>query len=342
MQNNYSALINRRFYIGFILSIIFLLSFILSINIGSYKTSFNDFLNLFLSIDNNAILSNILLHIRLPRTICAILSGTALSISGAIMQNLLKNPLASPYTLGVSHGSVFGAALAIILIDNTTFLLNYQYIIIIFAFAGSLATIIVILMITTIKNITAGAVILAGVALNSLFASGIMLLQYFGTEEEIASIVFWAFGDLGKPGWNEIFILLVIIVPVTVYFIINALKYNATIWDDHTVLSLGINIKYIRVIGLILTCFITASVVSFMGIIGFIGLIAPHIIRMIIGNDHRFLIPYSAILGSILVLCSDILGRTILSPIVIPVGIITSFMGAPIFLYILIKNKGIV
>lgn len=296
-------------------------------------------INLTFHLKEDQVLKYILINIRLPRIFNAILAGAALSISGAILQNLLKNPLASPFTLGISHGAVFGAAVAITLKSYIPFA-NSSYTIIIFAFIFAIITMSIILLITAIKGLYAYVVILAGVALNSLFASLTMLLQYFSTDEEVAAIVFWTFGDLNKTIWNDIYLMSLIIIPIILYQILTSPKYNITIWDDETATSLGINIKLIKATGIISACLITATVISFMGVIGFIGLISPHIIRLVIGNDHRFLLLYSAMLGSIILLLSDTIGRIVLAPATIPVGIITSLLGVPIFSYILLKNRG--
>ena len=339
MVVSYKQYIKNKFSTGIILALILLIAIILSINTGNVKFGIFKLFSVFFRFEDDPTLLHILLNIRLPRVVNALLAGAALSVSGAIMQNLLKNPLASPFTLGISHGAVFGAAVAITL--NKGVFLSYSiYTVVFFAFIGALLTMLIILLIGAIKGFSAYVVILAGVGLSSLFASLTMLLQYFSSDEEVAAIVFWTFGDLNKTTWNEIYIILLITIPALIYFILKSPQYNITIWDDATAESLGINVKMLKITGLLLTCLITAAIVSFMGIIGFIGLISPHIIRLIIGNDHRFLLPYSIILGSTILLFSDIIGRIILTPATIPVGIITSLLGVPVFFYILLKNKG--
>lgn len=338
MVNDYKKKIKKRIYIGVILAIFFFVTVFLSLNTGNYYISLSKLISLLLHVEKDQTLTHILINIRLPRIFNAILAGAAISVSGAIMQNLLKNPLASPFTMGISHGAVFGAAIAIILSNNI--ILPYQSLsIVFFAFIGALITMLIILLIASIKGFSAYVLILAGVALSTFFSSLTMLLQYFSSDEEVASIVFWTFGDLNKTTWGNIYFMAFIIVPCLIYFIINAPKYNVTLWDDATAMSLGINVQFLKIVGLILSCLVTSTVVSFMGIIGFIGLISPHIVRLIVGNDYRFLLPYSIILGSTILLLSDIIGRIVLAPATIPVGIITSLLGVPIFLYILLKNK---
>ncbi|MDY6820375.1 MAG: iron ABC transporter permease [Deferribacterota bacterium] len=340
MAKNYKQFLKKKLYLGLLLTILLFISIVISLNTGSIEIDLKQFTNLIFHFREDQVFTHILINIRLPRIFNAILAGASLSISGAILQNLLKNPLASPFTLGISHGAVFGAALAITLKSYIPFG-NSSCAIIIFAFVFAIITMLIILLITAIKGLYAYVVILAGVALNSLFASLTMLLQYFSTDEEIAAIVFWTFGDLNKTLWSDIYLMSLIIIPIIVYQIFISPKYNITIWDDDTAMSLGINIKLFKTVGVISSCLITAAVISFMGIIGFIGLISPHIIRLVIGNDHRFLLIYSAILGSIILLLSDMIGRVVLAPAIIPVGIITSLLGVPIFLYILLRNKGI-
>ena len=340
MVVNYKKYIKKKIYTGFVLTIILLVVILLSLNTGNFNIGITKLISLFFHVEKDQTLFHILVNIRLPRVFNALLAGAALSVSGAIMQNLLKNPLASPFTLGISHGAVFGAAVAITL-NKGVILTCSTFTVVFFAFVGALLTMLIILLIASVKGFSAYVLILAGVALSALFASLTMLLQYFSTDEEVASIVFWTFGDLNKTTWNNIYLMLFIIVPVLIYLILKSPKYNITLWDDATAMSLGINIKLLKITGLILACLITSTIVSFMGIIGFIGLISPHIIRLIIGNDYRFLLPYSIILGSIILLLSDIIGKIILAPATIPVGIITSLLGVPIFLYILLRNKGV-
>jgi len=328
----------------FLLFLLTLLVF-LSISHGSINISFLDVMRLLFQKDSEE--AYIVWEIRLPRTIGAILTGASLGVSGAVMQNVLRNPLASPFTLGISHGAAFGAAFAIIVLGaGKTFNVGpvgfsiLQGVPVVFsAFCGALLTVLIILGLSLLRSLSPQAIILAGVALNSLFTSATMFLQYFSDEVRVASTVFWTFGDVGKAGWQEIKIMALTFCISFALLWLNRWNYNAMLWGDETAKNLGTNPKFLRIFSLLICALLTAVPTAFLGIIGFVGLISPHIIRLLIGNDYTLLIPYSAMAGAGLLLASDLLARTILSPIVLPVGIITSFIGAPVFLSLLLRRS---
>lgn len=285
-------------------------------------------------------------NIRLPRVLAAIIAGAGLSVSGCVMQSNLRNPLASPSTLGISSAAAFGANLAIIVFGAGSIksssadavLINNPYIVTICAFCFSMMATFIILMIAKLKALSSEAVLLAGVAIGSLFSAGITLIQYFAQDVQVAAVVFWTFGDLGRASWREVIIMMVLIIISIVYFVVRQWDYNAIDSGEETAKSLGVNVERIRFGGLFVASLITAAAVSFLGIIGFIGLIGPQVMRRVIGGDHRFLLLGSALMGSLLLLISDTFARTIISPIVLPVGAITSFLGAPMFLYLLMRG----
>ncbi|KZL92683.1 FecCD family ABC transporter permease [Clostridium magnum] len=292
-------------------------------------------------------LSNLVIwNIRLPRVMAAIIAGAGLSVAGCVMQSNLRNPLASPSTLGISSAAAFGANLAIIVFGAGSIksssadavLINNPYIVTICAFGFSMVATFIILMIATLRSLSSEAVLLAGVAIGSLFSAGSTLVQYFAQDVQVAAVVFWAFGDLGRASWREVTIMAILIIASTVYFIIRQWDYNAMDSGEEAAKSLGVNVQQVRFGGLFVSSLITAAAVSFLGIIGFIGLIGPQIMRRIIGGDHRFLIPSSALMGSLLLLISDTFARTVISPVILPVGAITSFLGAPMFLYLLMRG----
>ena len=286
-------------------------------------------------------------NIRLPRMVGSVIAGAGLAVAGTIMQNILKNPLASPFTIGISHGAGFGAAFAIIILsagqthpvgsEGVTVLA--PNLVVLSAFAGSLLSVAFILALALFRKVTPEAIILAGVALSAFFGAATMLLQYFATDIQLAATVFWTFGDLGKAGWRENILMFGAVLIPFAYFVSVRWRFNALQWGDEVAQSLGVRVKHLRIIGMILSSLAVAVITTFLGIIGFIGLIAPHIARFFVGNDYRFLIPSSALLGALLLLLSDIIARTLMAPVILPVGIITSFLGAPLFLYLLIKGS---
>jgi len=293
------------------------------------------------------------MNIRLPRVFAAIVVGAALAVSGAVMQCVLQNPLASASTLGVSQGAAFGAALGIIVFGGgvvnsssaaTAVSIDNPYIVTICAFIfGSLSTFVVILLSQLKKDLGPGGLILAGVALSSLFAGGSTLLQYFADETKLSAVVFWTFGNLGSADWTELLILSVVLLASLMYFLLNRWNYNAMESGADTAKSLGVNTRTVMLVSMSI-CSLTAAVaVSFVGIISFVGLVAPHIMRRFVGNDYRYLIPCSAVAGALLLILADTFARMIIAPVILPIGAITSFLGAPLFLYILFrgfKNNG--
>ena len=292
--------------------------------------------------------SNVIVwNLRLPRTVTAIVGGIGLASVGCVMQSILRNPLASSSTLGVSQGAAFGAAFAIIALgagmqhqtlDGVG--ISNPYSVSVCAFIGSMLSTSVVLGLSRFKRITPQTMILSGVALSSLFSGGTTLLQYFADDVKVAAVVFWTFGNLGSTSWREILIMTVVVTASMIYFMLNRWNYNALQSGEDTAKGLGVNTNRFLLSSMVI-CSVTASViVSYCGIINFIGLIAPHLMRRVVGSDYRYLLPASALMGSVLLLLSDTVARLVVQPVVLPIGAITSFLGAPLFLYLIFKGGG--
>lgn len=286
-------------------------------------------------------------NIRLPRILAGIIAGAGLSAAGCVMQNNMRNPLASPFTLGISHAAAFGASMAIIVfgagtIQGTTgtdtVIINSPSLVTVLAFAWSMAATAIIMLLAGFRGVSPEAIVLAGVALGSLFTAGTTIIQYFSTDIRVAAVVFWTFGDLGRASWREVLIMAGLISLAMAYFIFRRWDYNAQAGGEESAKGLGVEVERVRLEGMFISSLVTAVAVSFLGIIGFIDLVAPHMMRILVGSDHRFLIPASAVAGALLLLAADTLARTVIAPVVLPVGAITSFLGAPIFLYMLSKS----
>ncbi|KMY69325.1 iron ABC transporter permease [Desulfocarbo indianensis] len=291
-------------------------------------------------------------NIRLPRIVAAVVTGWGLGLSGLATQTLLRNPLASPFTLGISHGAIFGAAFAIVFLGAgavsasalhtagpADFMFSGLYAITGLAFAGAMSATVVILILARLRKMSPSAVILAGVAMSSLFISGTILIQYFATEIEIASVVFWTFGDVARSSWGEILLLGLVTLAVTLYFLRRRWELNALLAGDDSAQGLGVSVTRLRLTGMFLATLATALANAFHGVIAFLGLLAPHIARRMVGGDHRFLVPLSGLVGALLLLAADTLGRLAVGSGTLPVGVLTSFMGAPLFLYLLLKDR---
>jgi len=277
----------------------------------------------------------ILWMLRMPRVAIAILVGFGMGLSGAVFQGILRNPLASPFTLGVGSGAGFGAVTAILLLGG-----SYQSgRVAACAFLFALLSALFILAVAEIKRASAETMIMAGIAQMFLFTSLSSFLQYLGTMEQINEIVFWFFGSLSKAGWPEIGLSALMVFLPYPFLQRHAWHFNLLSSGDESAASLGVNVKRLRMAAVIAASLVTAGGLCFTGVIGFVGLVAPHITRMIIGNDHRYLLTGSGLAGAVIVLLADLAGRVIWSPQVIPVGIMTSFIGVPFFFYLLLRRR---
>lgn len=304
---------------------------VLSLGLGTYRLSPAEVLRaLFFPETGQA--GVVVWNIRLPRILAAIVTGWGLSMSGLAMQSLLKNPLAAPSTLGVSQGAAFGAALAIVLLGPRLLPVT------LLAFAGAMGVTLVILVLARLKRLTPETIILAVVALASLFMAATVLVQYIATETQLSMIVFWTFGDVARSDWTDIGILGLTVVAVTVIFMAWRWDLNALAAGEDEARGLGVHVDRLRLYGMIAATLLTALATAFHGVIAFLGLIAPHMARRMVGADHGFLMPVSAAIGAALLLAADTLGRLFAGSGSLPVGVITSFMGAPMFLYLIIRG----
>jgi iron complex transport system permease protein len=345
--NKYKIRVQKRLFFLSVILVLLVLLILIGITLGSSRLPLTDVIAA-LTGRANAVTARIIWSIRVPRVMSAVLAGMALAVSGAVMQSILKNPLSSPFTLGISQAAAFGAAFAIVFLkagslqigSSDAVFLNNPYLVSGVAFFWSLTATALVLLITRWRGTTPETIILTGVVVGTLFNAAITGLEYVASDLQLASVVFWTFGDLGRASWRDFGILTAVIVPVTAYFIRNSWNYNALNTGDETAQSLGINIARIRTLGMVAASLVTALVVSFFGIIGFVGLAAPHMVRRMIGNEERFLLPGAALFGGVFLLAADTVARTVMAPVVLPVGILTSFLGGPLFLYLLIKGIG--
>ncbi len=278
--------------------------------------------------------SVILLNLRAPRVIMAVLVGSGLATAGCVCQAILKNPLASPFTLGISSGAGFGAVLGIVFFRSL-----HHNAVAVSAFVFALASTLLIMGVSRIKGAATETLILGGVAVMFLFSSLTSFVQYTGTMEEVHDVVFWFFGSLSKAGWPHIGVAAAMVLPCIPLALRRAWDYNALLSGDEAAKALGIRVTRLRMEGILVSSLMTAGAICFVGVIGFIGLVAPHISRMLVGSDHRYLVPASALMGATLVVCADIASRVAWPPQVIPIGIMTSLMGVPFFFYLLVRTS---
>ncbi|MFZ5595856.1 MAG: FecCD family ABC transporter permease [Bacillota bacterium] len=282
----------------------------------------------------------VVMDIRLPRILLAVLSGISLGGAGVVMQAVLRNPLVSPMTLGVSNGAAFGAALAIVLgagIGEANF--SGRYFIVFSAFVFGSLTMVFVYGIARIKGTAPETLLLAGVAFGYLFSAGVSILKYISNNEALREIAVWLMGGLWGAGWSTDMMLIPVVLAGTVFLLRYAWDLNIFSAGEDVAVSLGVNVSRLMLIILALATVITSSTIAFTGVIGFVGLIAPHICRILIGSDHRFLIPGACLMGAVLLLLSDTLARIVLAPVEIPVGIIMSLVGVPFFIYLLLNRR---
>jgi len=350
LAETYSGVLHRKAL--FCLGLVALLGVlaIYAIAAGTYDLSILKVIQVLLGHEEGAG-SIVIWNIRMPRVMAAIVAGWGLAISGVAMQCLLRNPLGSPFTLGISHGAAFGAALAIVVLGggavqdsalrtaaSVLVLVEDTFSVTFFAFLGAMSATLVILLLSGMKRLSPGSVILAGVALSSLFVSGTILIQYFATEVEIATIVFWTFGDVSRSSWHEIALMTAASLGVTAYFVLNRWNLNALSSGEDVAKGIGVEVERVRFWGMLMAALVAALVTAFHGVIAFLGLLAPHIARRMVGADHRLLIPFASVIGALLLLLADTVGRILIGSGTLPVGVLTSFMGAPLFLYLLTRG----
>jgi len=276
----------------------------------------------------------IVVRIRLPRIILAGLVGFSLSLGGVVFQALLRNPLADPFILGVSSGSAFGAILGIF------WGFSFRFGIPVMSFAGALITIYLIMVLGSRKmGMESSTILLTGVIINAFFTAVIMFFISTAADSRLHTMLFWLYGDLSQSRYGPLFIITPVLFIAAVVLYGFARHLNLITAGEETALQLGVEVERAKKICLLVVSLVIGLVVSFSGLIGFVGLIVPHLARMAVGSDHRLLIPVASIGGAIFLIASDTLARTLISPSELPVGVITAFMGAPFFIYLL-KTRG--
>jgi iron complex transport system permease protein len=339
---------NKNTLIIFCLIGIVLLLAIVCIFIGSSHMSFIDGLKALIrqGAENNI---RIIWNIRIPRVIAAAVAGAGLAVAGLIMQTNLNNSMASPSTLGVSNAAVFGANLSIIafaggFLSTGNNVSNYAtganpYATSLMAFIFSVISILIILGLCKVRSFHPGVVVLAGIALGAVWTAATTILQFYATDVGLSAAVIWNFGDLGRATYKTDLIMSIVVVLSLVFFMIMSWRFNALLSGDAAAKSMGIDVEKLRFTSMLLASVITAVCVSFLGIIGFVGIICPHITKKLLGQDHRFSIPATALTGCILLLLADTLSRSIGNGSALPVGAITSLLGAPFFVAIILSRR---
>ena len=340
LENKELKLANRQRKnrsMGFLLLLVFLLGLavLFSLKSGSYETPAAEIIKGIFGRSADRRINLVIQNNRLPRICTAILAGAGLGLSGCILQAILHNPLASASTLGVSQGATFGAAFSIVILGLGS---GHGLGIPLCSFAGSVTVAALILGLSRLKQISPEGIVLAGVAVSSMLSAGTTLIQYFADEVELSALVFWTFGDLGSTGLKDLAGTAALLAFFFLYCILHRWDYNALLSGEETAVSLGIGVKRFTLVNMTLCCLVCSLIVSQVGLINFIGLAAPHVVRLAIGNNHAYLIPGSVLAGALLLLLGDLAARSVIAPVILPIGAVTSFLGGPLFLYLLFKG----
>ena len=335
MNLNLKHNISRLVWISLILLGVLLIAFFLGLSIGPTQSGLRSALAaLFSPRESDPVLYSIVWGIRLPRVLLATIVGATLSLGGLVFQALLRNPLAEPFILGVSGGSAIGAIIGILLglsrfpgICFTSFL-------------GSLGTLALILIMSTGKSILRkDALLLSGVMVNAFCSAIIMFLVSITQDARLHNIIFWLMGDLSASDLPQVAILGAILIPCFVIVFVFSHAMNLLMMGKDMALSMGINIRAVTLVLLIVTSFMVSATVSFSGLVGFVGLVIPHLLRLILGPDHRILVPASLFGGAAYLVLCDLLARTLPQQGEMPAGVITALIGAPLFIILLKRSR---
>lgn len=311
---------------------------------GAVDIAFGDVLGVLLQGDRSG-LGRIVWDVRMPRIVAAMLAGAGLSLAGTVMQSVLRNQLASPYTLGISSAAACGAAFAIVVLaagtsSSSSIVITDPRIVTFSAFGFSMLATGIVLLLARLTRISAESMVLAGIAIGSVFAAGLTLMQYLADSVQLATIVAWTFGDLGRADWRMVGVIAVVLLPT--WLLLGSFRWSLNALDagEEVAKGLGVNAERIRVVSMVVASLLSAVIVSGLGIIAFVGLLGPHIARRVIGGDQRFLLIASPLVGAVVLLAADTVARSVLAPMVLPVGVLTSMLGGPLFVYLLLSRAG--
>ncbi len=309
---------------------------------GAIAIRFGDVLSALLRGDRTGS-GRIVWDVRMPRIVAAVLAGAGLSVAGTVMQSVLRNQLASPYTLGLSSAAACGAAFAIVFLAagssaTSSIVVTNPHVVTTFAFGFSMAAATVVLVLAKLTRVSAESMVLAGIAIGAMFAAGLTLIQYLADSVQLANIISWTFGDLGRADWRVIGTVAAAVLPL--WMVLYALRWRLNAMDggDEVAQALGVNVERVRMLAMVAGSFVSAVIVASFGIIAFVGLLAPHIARRIIGGDQRLLLLAAPLIGAIILLVADTVARVILAPMVLPVGVLTSMLGGPLFVFLLLHR----
>lgn len=333
-QKGYHAMTKKKLLVLLLLLMGTAGGFVLNLIAGSSDIGLREAVTVLTggSVDPTA--DTVIRSIRLPMAVMAVLAGVAFAVGGCEMQTILGNPMASPYTLGISAAAAFGAAAGIVLQVNAAFL-PPNLVVTANAFGFALLAAFLIYRFAAWQKSSRNTIILFGIALNFIFNALTTFLQYIADENKLQSLVFWTFGSLAKASWDKVLLLSAIAFLTLLFLSRRAWQLTALVLQDARALSLGVNVPRLRRQVVILISLLTATTVAFVGTIGFLGLAAPHLARGLVGEDHRYLLPASALFGAFLLSAASLLSKLLIPGTLLPIGLITSILGIPFFLLLI-------
>ena len=334
---NQRKLERKRWFVILSFLAIGVVSLILDVMTGPAMLSVSEVVNALFSIGEvDKMTNNIVHNLRLPMALMALVVGATLAVGGAEIQTLLNNPMASPYTLGLAAAAGFGAS---IVIAFGSFGLPVQVAVPIGAFVMTMLASGILFLFASKRRFSSEMLVLVGIALLFIFQSLLSLVQFISAPEVSQQILFWLFGSLNKATWQSLIIIIVVTTICVALLSKELWKLTALRLGEDRAASLGINLQVLRIKVLVLAAMMTATAISFVGVIGFIGLVAPHVARMLLGEDQRFFLPGSMLVGAAFLSLSSVLSKVIIPGALFPVGIVTSFIGVPFFFWIILNNK---
>ena len=339
MTVTYRRLVLRKRLSLCALAVLLLGSVLLDLALGPARYSLSEVLGALLSPDSAAPQVRVVMwDIRLPVALMAVAVGAALSLAGAQMQTILNNPLASPFTLGLSAAASFGAAMGLAF-GVALFPLAAQYMVPLNAFIMAMLCALLIHFLSLRRGVTAETIVLLGIALVFTFDALLALVQFFATEQAVAAVVFWTMGSLTKATWPKLGVICLVILITLPIFAKRAWALTALRLGDDKAASFGINVRSLRFQTLIMVSLLASFPVAFVGTIGFIGLVGPHIARMLIGEDQRFFLPASLLTGALILSASSVVSKTLIPGAIFPIGVVTSLIGVPFFISLILSGK---
>jgi len=335
----YRALALRRIVILLALTIALCFSIALDMALGPANYSLSDVLAALADpSDVNAQLRVIIWDIRMPIALMAVTVGASLSVAGAQMQTILSNPLASPFTLGISAAASFGAALALVG-GVSLFPGAIQYMVPLNAFLMAMAAALFIHFASTMRGVSVETIVLLGIALVFTFNAALSLLEYLASEQALAAVVFWTMGSLTKATWPKVWFTAAVLVVTVPLFMKDAWALTALRLGDDKAASMGVNVRRLRLQTMMIVSLLAAIPVSFVGTIGFVGLVGPHIARMVVGEDQRFFLPGAVICGALLLSVTSVVSKMLIPGAILPIGVITALVGVPFFFVLIFSNR---